>query len=334
MHCPTLKELPSPPPDRQGWPWTEESPQLPNIMPDESSWPRISVVTPSFNQGRYIEETIRSVLLQGYPDLEYIVVDGGSTDGSLDIIRKYEPWLARWISEPDHGQSDAINKGVRMATGEIVNWINSDDCLHSGALKVVAQTYSSRPGSLVIGAGVDFDETTGRGTLLVPKRITVQHIVRFWEGWFGWLQPSIFFPRSVFQRVGGLDENLHLVMDIDLYCRLMQVIPAVYISEPVSKYRRHRSAKTQAQYHDMMLEYAIAVSKYKSVLEQNEHEAYESQVILFFLRRSRRLLLDRQFRILSKYLRSSLRRSWFTTAFTLCKLAFLKFGFIRHRSSV
>jgi len=143
MHCPTLKELPSPPPDRQGWPWTEESPQLPNIMPDESSWPRISVVTPSFNQGRYIEETIRSVLLQGYPDLEYIVVDGGSTDGSLDIIRKYEPWLARWISEPDHGQSDAINKGVRMATGEIVNWINSDDCLHSGALKVVAQTYSS-----------------------------------------------------------------------------------------------------------------------------------------------------------------------------------------------
>jgi len=138
----------------------------------------------------------------------------------------------------------------------------------------------------------------------------------------------------VFQRVGGLDENLHLVMDIDLYCRLMQVIPAVYISEPVSKYRRHRSAKTQAQYHDMMLEYAIAVSKYKSVLEQNEHEAYESQVILFFLRRSRRLLLDRQFRILSKYLRSSLRRSWFTTAFTLCKLAFLKFGFIRHRSSV
>lgn len=98
-------------------------------MPDGKPWPKISIVTPSFNQGQYIEETIRSILLQGYPNLEYIVIDGGSTDGAVDVIRKYEKWLTYWVSEPDKGQADAINKGLERCTGEIFNWINSDDIL-------------------------------------------------------------------------------------------------------------------------------------------------------------------------------------------------------------
>src|SRR4030042_6265175 len=126
MRCPTLKELPSPPQGKTGWPWTEESPQLHNTMPDGSPWPKISIVTPSFNQGQFIEETIRSVLLQGYSDLEYIIIDGGSKDDSIELIRKYEKWLTYWVSEPDHGQSHAINKGFRKASGEIVAWLNSD----------------------------------------------------------------------------------------------------------------------------------------------------------------------------------------------------------------
>ena len=93
MRCPTLEELPPPPPGKTGWPWTEESPQLPDRMPDGSPWPRVTIVTPSLNQGTFIEETIRSVLLQGYPDLEYIIIDGGSTDDSVGAIQKYEKWF-------------------------------------------------------------------------------------------------------------------------------------------------------------------------------------------------------------------------------------------------
>jgi cellulose synthase/poly-beta-1,6-N-acetylglucosamine synthase-like glycosyltransferase len=120
VHCPALTELPPPPTGKTGWPWTEGTPALDHTRPDGQPWPRVTIVTPSFNQAEYIEETIRSVLLQGYPNLEYIIIDGGSTDGSVDIIRRYEPWLAHWISEPDRGQSHALNKGFRRASGQIM----------------------------------------------------------------------------------------------------------------------------------------------------------------------------------------------------------------------
>ena len=111
MRCPSLRELPTPPPGKTGWPWTEESAQLPEQMPDGSVWPRISIVTPSFNQAAFVEETIRSVLLQGYPSLEYFIIDGASSDSSVELIKKYERWLTGWVSERDRGQSHAINKG-------------------------------------------------------------------------------------------------------------------------------------------------------------------------------------------------------------------------------
>lgn len=140
MRCPTLNELP-PPSDKLGWPWTEESFHLPERMPDGSEWPRISIVTPSYNQAQFLEETIRSVLLQGYPHLEYIIIDGGSSDISVEIIQKYTSWLAYWISEPDRGQADALNKGFAHATGEICAYLNSDDLLIPDTLFSVAVAF-------------------------------------------------------------------------------------------------------------------------------------------------------------------------------------------------
>ena len=133
MRCPKLHELPPPPRGRNGWPWTEESTPLEKLS-DGGQYPRISIVTPSFNQGTFIEETIRSVLLQGYPDIEYFVLDGGSTDNSVDIIKKYSRWIQFWVSEPDGGQSAAINRGLRMGSGFCATWINSDDLLCKDAL--------------------------------------------------------------------------------------------------------------------------------------------------------------------------------------------------------
>lgn len=142
MRCPTLAELPPPPPGKEGWPWTEGSPSLPDQMPDGRPWPRVSLVTPSYNQDPFIEETIRSVLLQGYPALEYIVIDGGSRDNSVEIIKKYERYLAYWVSEADRGQADAINKGFQRGTGELGCYLNSDDILCRGTLENAAKILS------------------------------------------------------------------------------------------------------------------------------------------------------------------------------------------------
>src|SRR5262249_45830023 len=128
-------------PVKAGWPWAAEIQNFPQMMSDGRNWPRISIVTPSYNQGRYIEETIRSVLLQGYPNLEYIIIDGGSTDETIEIIERYHDGLTFWSSEPDNGQSHALNKGFARATGQILAWINSDDMYLPGAFARIATAF-------------------------------------------------------------------------------------------------------------------------------------------------------------------------------------------------
>src|SRR5437016_13438199 len=146
MRCPSILDLPPALPGKTGWPWTAGISHLPALRRDHSPWPRISIITPSYNQGRFIEETIRSVLLQGYPNLEYLIIDGGSSDESVEIITKYSPWLAYWVSEKDHGQSDAINRGLRRATGEVVAWLNSDDVPQENSLSTVGHYFAENPG--------------------------------------------------------------------------------------------------------------------------------------------------------------------------------------------
>jgi glycosyltransferase involved in cell wall biosynthesis len=222
MQCPTLTELPEPPSGKTGWPWTEESNRLPSWKPEGGSYPRISIITPSFNQGRFIEETIRSILLQGYPDLEYFIMDGGSTDGSVEIIERYSPWLSYWVSQPDHGQSDAINRGLKLASGDFATWINSDDLLCKNALVKHATRIGFAPDTVYVGDCIYVDVT---GDVLSSHRGRVkslQDLVRLKTVWYAGghiVQPEVMFPRELYLTVGGIDCDNHFTMDFDLWGR-------------------------------------------------------------------------------------------------------------------
>ncbi len=241
--CPTLGELPPPPPGKKGWPWTEESERLPDMMPDGSPWPRISIVTPSYDQARFIEETIRAVLLQGYPELEYIIIDGGSTDDSVEIIKKYEKWLAYWVSEPDQGQSHAINKGFERASGHLYSWLNSDDYLVEGALNDIALAYHAAPtAGAWCGACECIDATGKRMYIRWPKRLDAEGLARWNENSIG--QPACFFSAGSWQRCGPLDEALHYGMDLDFWLRLAKVYLIERVPHEIAVERDHPEAKT------------------------------------------------------------------------------------------
>jgi glycosyltransferase involved in cell wall biosynthesis len=225
-----LTEIPLSPAGKTGWPWTETSPPLPDAMPDGSPWPRVSIVTPSYNQGLYIEETIRSVLLQGYPHLEYLIMDGGSTDTSVQLIRKYEAWIDDWVSEKDRGQSHAINKGWERARGQIITYLNSDDTLAPGAVRRVAEAFHAHPEAAVVYG--DCNLTNGEGQLITTLRSQSYNRSNLLLADFI-QQSSAFVRRSAVEQVGLLDEAFHMAMDYEYWVRLaiagfhMHHLPAV-----------------------------------------------------------------------------------------------------------
>jgi glycosyltransferase involved in cell wall biosynthesis len=244
MRCPRLDELPPLPPDKMGWPWTEESSQLPDAMPDGSSWPRVSIVTPSYNQAQFIEETIRSVLLQGYPDLEYIIIDGGSMDDSVEIIRKYEPWLAYWVSEKDRGQSHAINKGWKRASGEVWAWLNSDDLYVKGMLAdpVVALCVEDTAG-IAYGRVELFEE--GGQVIRTTEATSIDFETLILGGAI--CQPGTFLRASMVRDVGWLNENQHYCFDFDLFLRLLCQSSISPIQRIIARYRLWPGSKTVSQ---------------------------------------------------------------------------------------
>jgi glycosyltransferase involved in cell wall biosynthesis len=182
--------------------------------------PRLTIITPSYNQASFLERTLGSVLDQGYENLEYLVVDGGSTDGSVEIIERYGDRLAWWVSEPDEGQTHALNKGLERATGEIVAYLNSDDYLLPGALDVAASALSESSALWAVGAARYVDV---EGRLLKVWQPTLPHKPRhLWilDPW-GAPQPSTFWRREVFERFGPFRQDMHYVFDIEFGLRLV-----------------------------------------------------------------------------------------------------------------
>lgn len=244
-----LIDLPAAPFGKTGWPWTEQGEPLSNQLPNDSEYPRISIVTPSYNYGQYIEETIRSVLLQGYPNLEFIIIDGGSTDQTVDIISSYQHWLSFWCSEPDQGQTDAINKGFERCTGDIFVWLNADDAyLSPTCLYEVADLY--RQGNqLIVGACLNVDEYDQELIIYeqyngISRPQTFDDYVKFWS-FVPLPQPAVFIDRRLCDRAFPLDISLATTMDYQLFLRILAQNPkAIWVKNRWVKFKYHGLNKT------------------------------------------------------------------------------------------
>ena len=236
-----------------------------------TTFPTISIVTPSFNQGDFLEETIQSVLDQGYPNLEYLILDGGSTDNSVEVIKKYEDHLASWRSHPDDGQAAALREGFENASGEILNWLNSDDLLTPGALSAVADAYIEHGPDVVIAGGCRVFGASQepvehwpsfQGEFNLPEPMPVHQMLDMAVHWFPgefFYQPEVFIPAKPYRSVGGIDPTIFYTMDYDLWMRLaLAGIPVVIIDTVLAAYREHPGQKTAdlASLHRQMIDTA------------------------------------------------------------------------------
>ncbi len=214
-------------------------------MITKTNWPKISIITPNFNGGKYLEQTINSIVSQQYPNLEYFIIDGGSTDESLSIIKKYDHEITKWISEEDTGQSEAINKGLKMASGELCNWINSDDLLEPRALFLIAEEYMKIKSQAVIGNCLHFKEHTenvvGETSAFLSKSSELSLV------YFDMGQPAHFYELAIVRELGYLNEAMNYSFDLDLWFRYVSKygIRNVHkIDIPIARFRLHETSKT------------------------------------------------------------------------------------------
>jgi glycosyltransferase involved in cell wall biosynthesis len=235
---------------------------------------RTSLIVPSFNQGPFIEEMIRSIVTQGWPDVELIIIDGGSTDETLDIIRKYESSIAYWISEPDRGQADAINKGLRKATGEIVTWFSADDVYANGIFAAVDETWRRNPRAIYAAPVANF-HSRGRQTLIRPRGLSLENVVQYWQRRSLWHDPGLFWSRAVINAVGEIDASLHYAFDYDYLVRALQHFSVEYVDHVAAGFRLHRDSKTISQTEQMMAETAAVSQRYWPLLDEVDREGFE-----------------------------------------------------------
>ena len=210
------------------------------------SFPLVSIVTPSFNQARYLEATLRSVLEQDYPAIEHIVMDGGSSDGSREILEQWSGRLAGWISEKDKGQTDAINKGFARANGEILAWLNSDDTYNPGTIRAAVAALQAHPEASMVYGDASYIDESGRVIGRFPAAQT--DYARLRHGYVHVPQQASFWRAEYWRKVGPLDPSFYFAMDYDLWVRLAALAPLVYVpgapGAPWANFRLHRDAKT------------------------------------------------------------------------------------------
>jgi glycosyltransferase involved in cell wall biosynthesis len=206
-------------------------------------FPLISIVTPSLNQGAYIEENIKSVLNQHYPNFEHIIIDGGSTDDTIDILMKYNHLI--WVSEKDGGQSEAINKGFRRANGEIIGWLNSDDCYAPEVFFTVVKELNKTQGKYILfGDCIVIDEMKNRIGYCKGRLPNPNNLIRYWDRDYTIPQPSVFFFREVLLKCGYLDETFHYAMDYDFWLRISKCYQFHYVKRPLAMMRVHDRSKS------------------------------------------------------------------------------------------
>lgn len=267
---------------KKGWPWDNEVDE--RLYSGIKDWPKITIITPSYNQKSFLEETIRSIVLQNYPNLEYIIIDGGSTDNSIEIIKKYKDYLSHWVSEKDFGQSHAINKGIYYSTGELINWINSDDILLPNSLFNLATKYieSSYDRIILIGYGYEIDENSKiiRERKVENDEMSESNLYFKIKGTL--IQQSIFFSRRILTEAGGINPLIKYPMDVDLYNKMGFLKPKVEIlGHFIGGFRKHIDSKTVSQ-NFLMLEEKLTLLQFLSFYDSNK-EYYKSQTVAYIL---------------------------------------------------
>ena len=263
-------------------------------------YPKISIVTPSYNQDQYLEDTILSVLGQGYPNLEYLIYDAASTDNSVAIIKKYENQLFHWVSEKDNGQADAINKGFEKATGEILMWLNSDDVLMPNVLHFIAEQYIGKGDGIYFGNCIHFKENSNGSLYSSGSNVAASFDAIPLELADTVIQPSSFWSKKTWLQNGILTDNLHFCFDWEWFLRAKtNNIPFYSINKSISLYRIHDAHKTgiggKKRQEELFKVYEMYSAKYAALYELVRNENFDFTFTEEVLFRICKLLFRRDF---------------------------------------
>ena len=273
----TTVELPPPLSSQTGWPF-DTSRVSPDISAEELALlPAISIVTPSYQQGPFIEQTIRSILLQGYPKLQYIIMDGGSSDETVKIIKYYAEWVDYWESARDKGQTDAIIRGWSKATGTLVAWLNSDDWYVEGALLKVGRAYVKNRGANWIMGAVQNYKLGVNTSVITPKPMSLTDMMGSKN--YCWHQPGMFWTKALIDEMGPLREDLHMGMDHEFFLRcLKKGHQPVFLEDILTVYRIHLDAKSTARIHEGVKECKATAAEYRSMVSDEEYKLIQENI--------------------------------------------------------
>lgn len=263
-------------------------------------FPKISVVTPSYNQGEYLEDTIKSVLGQFYPNLEYFVFDGGSTDNTIEILNAYGDKITYWESKKDAGQADAINRGFQMSTGEILLWLNSDDCLMPNVLNYIAESYTKYGKGIYFGNCIHFRENESAGIYASGSNVIQRFQTIDLELADTIIQPASFWSRDVWGEIGPLDSSLHYGFDWEWFLRAKRKSISFHpFNKPIALYRFHEKHKTanggNKRQRELLIIYQSNNKKYAQLFLQLSKEDFAFSWLIMFIYKIIKFIMGKPF---------------------------------------